>query len=168
MLRSSGVSAARRRGWQGPRCPHLVGCERGASLVEEALALGILMTLMFGVIQVSLALYSYHSISEAAREGTRYAVVRGSSCSGFTSACPAAASDVQTYLQGYGFPGVSTMVVTTTWPTTGTACTPSVTPCNNPGNLVKVVVTYPFTLSVPYITTSVLSLTSTSQMVISR
>jgi len=128
------------------------------------------MTLMFGVIQVSQAFYSYHSVSEAAREATRYAMVRGSSCSGFGSACPAAASDVQTYIQGYGFPGLTaaSIAVTTTWPNTGSSCTPSVTPCNNPGNLVKVTVSYPFSLVVPYITTSALTLTSTSQMVISR
>lgn len=148
----------------------LVFGEHGSSLVEDALALGILLTLLFGVIQVSLALNSYLTVSQAAREAARYAMVRGSSCSGFTSACPATAANVQTYIQGYGFPGLAgtSITVTTTWPTTGGACTPSTTPCNNPGNLVRVNVSYPFSLRVPYIATSALTLQSTSQVVISR
>src|SRR5271166_1056812 len=141
MLRSSGNStlfpSLRRRRLHDALRLGRVLCEQGASLIEDALALGILMTLMFGVIQVSLALYSYHSVSEAAREGTRYAIVRGSSCSGFTSACPAAASDVQTYIRGNGFAGLTStsITVTTTWPTN-----------NNPGSVVSVTVSYPFSL----------------------
>ena len=146
--------------------------ERGSTIVETALSLTILLTLSLGVMQMSLALYTYHFISDAAREGTRYAIVRGSSCStnaNFASACPAANTDVQTYVRGLGFPGInpSLLLVNTTWPTTGTTCTPSLTPCNNPGNLVKVVVTYQYPLSIPFLPARTLNMTSTSQMVIS-
>jgi Flp pilus assembly protein TadG len=146
--------------------------ELGASLVEFALSATVLMTLVFGVMAMSMALYSYHFISEAAREGTRYAMVRGSSCSTygkFTTACPVSASQVQTYVKGLGFPGItaSNMTVTTTWPTTGSACTPNSSPCDNPGNLVKVVVSYQLPLSIPFIPNRTLTMTSSSQMVIS-
>lgn len=144
--------------------------EQGSSLVEMALSLVILLTVLFGLIEMCLALYTYHFISEAAREGTRYAIVRGSSCQ-FPSACPAAATDIQNYVESLGFPGInpSAMTVTTTWspyPAGGT-CTPSAS-CNNPGNSVQVQVQYKFPLSIPFIPARTLSMSSTSQMVISQ
>jgi len=156
----------------GHEAPHPVCSERGSSLVEFALSASILMTLVFGVMVMSMALYSYHFISEAAREGTRYAMVRGSSCSTygrFTTGCGATPAQVQTYVQGLGFPGITAgnMTVTTTWPTTGSACTPTAIPCDNPGNLVKVVVSYQFPLTIPFVPARTLTMTSTSQMVIS-
>lgn len=145
------------------------GNEHGSAMVEMALSLTILLTVLLGLLSISLGLYSYHYISEAAREGTRYAIVRGSSCTGLT-ACPAAAADVQTYVRGLGYPGITTtsLTVTTTWPTTGVNCTPSVNPCNNPGNLVQVTVTYPFQLSIPFVPVSTIKMTSTSEMSISQ
>ncbi len=177
MLRSSIDSSLfarlRKRVVQDSPQRRLMQSEHGASLIETAVSLTLLMLMIFGVINVSLATYTFHAISEAAREGTRYAIVRGSSCTGFTSACPAAKADVQTYVRGLGIAGITTtsLIVTTTWPTTGATCTPSPAPtCNNPGNLVKVVVSYPFTLTVPLAVTHsyALTMTSTSQMVIAR
>jgi Flp pilus assembly protein TadG len=144
--------------------------EDGSSLAETAIsAMGVLI-LFFGVMEMSLALYTYHFVSEAARQATRYAMVRGSSCTSFATACPAQASDVQSYVQGLDFPGIipANLTVTTTWPTTGSSCTPSSLPCNNPGNLVNVKVQYKFLLSIPFVPSSALTLSSTSQMVISQ
>ena len=142
--------------------------EGGASLVEFAIASSILLTLIFGVMNLSLALYAYHFISNAAREGTRYAIVRGSACTSMD--CPVSAANVQHYLTANPFPGIDTskMTVTTTWPDSGDSCTPSVTPCNNPGNNVLVMVTYQFPLSIPFIPAETLNMTSTSEMVISQ
>jgi Flp pilus assembly protein TadG len=148
------------------------GSERGSAIVEMALSLVVLLSVVFGIMEMSQALYTYHFISEAARDGSRYAIVRGSSCPAILPGCPAAGAgvDVQTYLRGQAFPGItpSLLTATTTWPTTGTSCTPSTTPCDNPGNLVNVVVTYPFPLSIPFIPAKTLTMTSTSQMVISQ
>jgi Flp pilus assembly protein TadG len=147
--------------------------ERGSTIVEFALSLTILLTLVFGVLAMCTALYSYHFISEAAREGTRYAIVRGSSCSQYGNLganCPLTLpAQVQTYVRGLGFPGIdpNNMTVTTTWPATGVPCTPMASPCNNPGNQVRVTVTYAFPLSIPFVSKSTLTMTSTSQMVIS-
>jgi hypothetical protein len=58
--------------------------------------------------------------------------------------------------------------VTAVWPTTGAACTPSATPCNNPGNLVQVTVAYKFLLSIPAVKASTINMSSTSEMVISQ
>jgi len=48
---------------------------RGQSLVEFALALPILLILIFGVIDFSMGLRSYVSLTNAAREGARFAAV---------------------------------------------------------------------------------------------
>ena len=144
--------------------------ENGATVIETALASVALLTLFFGVMEMSIALYTYHFVSNAARLASRYAMVRGSQCSGFTSACPASNADIQTYIRGLDFPAIvpANLTVATTWPTTGSACTPSATPCNNPGNLVHIKVTYSLPLSIPFMKSSTLSLSSSSQMVISQ
>jgi len=147
-----------------------IGREDGQSITESALAAIATLTLFFGMMEICMGLYTFHCVSESARDGSRYAIVRGSSCSNLASACPAASSDVQNYVRGIGYPGIvpSDMTVTTTWPTTGSACTPSSSPCNNPGNLVKVEVQYTFPLSIPFIAANHLSFSSTSEMVISQ
>jgi Flp pilus assembly protein TadG len=154
----------------------LIG-EAGTALIEAALSISVLLIFMFGVIQVSLALYSYHFISDAAREATRYAIVRGSSwpapCdggdgSGYASAgCVANPNDVKNYVQSIQFPGISSsnLQATPTWMTTfgGTSCSP----CNNPGDVVQVQVTYTFPFSVPFLAKRTFSMSSTSEVMIS-
>jgi Flp pilus assembly protein TadG len=154
-------------------------CEEGSSLVETALSSSIVLALIFGILQMSLALYSYDCICEAAREGSRYAMVRGSaSCTNTSNLtnCNASADQVQTYVKSLGFPGLNSaayMHVLTIWlnasaakPTTWVDCSPAV--CNGPGNLVQVQVTYQLPLSIPFWHSTVLSLGSTSQMVIAQ
>jgi Flp pilus assembly protein TadG len=143
-------------------------------IAEFALSATILIAIVVGICETSSALYSYVYISDAAREGTRYAIVRGSACTGFPecSSTPigATSAQVQTYVKGLGYPGISpnNLTVTTTWPTIGTVCTPISSPCNNPGNLVKVVVAYRFPLSIPLVPAGSINMSSTSEMVISQ
>lgn len=153
--------------------PQSITClrdERGSSLVEFALSSTILFMLVFGVIAMALALYSYNVVSESAREATRYAIVRGSACH-FATACPATAAQIQTYVKGLDFPGInpSNLTAATTWsvyPAGGT-CTPSAS-CNNPGNQVKVTVSYSFPVAIPFVPKSTISMSSTAEMVISQ
>jgi Flp pilus assembly protein TadG len=128
----------------------------------------IFLAFLIGVIEVSFGLYSYHFISSAAREGTRYAIVRGSTCSGFASACPAQVSDIQSYVKNLGFPGINpgNMNVSVAWAPypPGAICSP----CNNPGNLVTVTVQYSFPLTVPFVPAHTFTMTSQSAMVIAQ
>ena len=139
-------------------------------LVEMAVALSLLFTMMFGIIQFSLAHYTYLYLSDVAREATRYAIVRGSSCTSFSSACPATATDVQNYVMNLDFPAINAnnITVATSWPTTGSSCTPSTSPCNNPGNLVQVVVNYSYQFSLPFMKVRTINMSATSEMVISQ
>src|SRR5271167_3916176 len=123
------------------------------------MSLIMLLTFMFAVFEVGLALYTYHFVSEAAREGTRYAIVRGSSLAANCAApgpptCIAQTADIQTYVEYLGFPGINPgrMTVTPSWSAypSGTSCTPSAS-CNNPGNLVTVKVQYSFPMNVPFV-----------------
>ena len=147
-------------------------------MIETALASSVFLALMIGVVQVSLACYTVNYISDAAREGSRYAMVRGStSCTNtpHLSNCNVTGDQIRTFVRGIKYPGVKSgnVNVTTTWlkasatyPTTWSACTSGT--CNAPGNLVKVVASYSFPISVPYVPKQTFSLTSTSQMVISQ
>ena len=141
-----------------------------------------LLTVLFGIMDFSRFLYTYHFVSEVAREGTRYAVVRGSTfgstacASPSTFACNATAANVQSYVQSLAPPGVASgsLTVTTTWP--GTAPTGAATACtttngnNSPGCLVQVVVSYPFKFMFPFMpkSSSTWTVSSTSVMTISQ
>ncbi len=72
--------------------------ERGTSLIEFAFVFVITLVLMFGMIDFARALYSYHFVSNAAREGARFASVRGYLCSPSITQCPAQPDDIKTYV----------------------------------------------------------------------
>jgi Flp pilus assembly protein TadG len=161
--------------------------ERGTALVEFAVVITILLTLMFGIIDFSRAMYAYHFVSNAAREATRYASVRGSACTTWASACPAADTDITSYVQSIVPSGIyvssvttgtppstaGALGVTTTWPATtgsGVTClTASQTKIKFPGCVVTVKVQYNYGFSLPYLTSlSKMNMTSTSRFVISQ
>ena len=54
--------------------------QRGSSMVEFVIAAMLLMLFVFGIIDFGRALYTYHAVSDAARLGSRFAIVRGSKC----------------------------------------------------------------------------------------
>jgi Flp pilus assembly protein TadG len=146
-----------------------LGNERGSSLVEFALGAFLLFMVVTGIISMSVALYSYNVVSEAARECARYAIVRGNLCH-FGSPCsPATTTDVQSYVNTLGFPGINSLTAVPTWSAypAGGICAPSAS-CNNPGNQVQVTVTYSFPLAIPFVPSRTLSMSSTAAMVISQ
>ena len=153
--------------------------QEGATIVEAALACTALLSVFIAVFELSLALYNYHLVCDAAREATRYAIVRGSaSCANSPnlSNCNATSAEIQSYVQSLGYPYSGQLNVTASWltavtsgspaTTTWTACSSST--CNAPGNLVNVVVTESFPLNIPFASNLTLNLSSTSQMVISQ
>ena len=92
--------------------------QRGAVTFEFAMGLlVVLFPLMFGVVDFSRAAYSYHWVSDAARDATRWASVRGATCELLSGGCPAANTDVQTFVQGLSVSGLNSanITATTTW-----------------------------------------------------
>ncbi len=150
--------------------------DSGASLVEFTVSAAVLFMALFGIIQCSLGLYAYNYVSDAAREGTRFAMVRGARCAAPMTGCLATQADIQTYLSGFQYPGidVNNLVVTANWytasaatPTTWTSCGTG-PGCKVPGNAVQVQVKYTFPLRIPYWKNASVSIASVSQMVISN
>jgi Flp pilus assembly protein TadG len=145
----------------------------GSQVAEFALCSMILAMFFFGLMQCCLALYEYNFVSGVARLGARYAIVRGSACSGMPD-CGITQAQIQTYLRGKVFPGVNSnnLTAAVTWlqastshPTSWTACTGQ---CNDPGNAVQVKAKYTFPLNIPFWGNKSLTVTSTSQMVIAQ
>ncbi len=162
----------------GPSRP-VVHRESGSAIVEFALSAGLVLCLMFAVIEFGYALYSYQYVNELARDLNRYAIVRGSACGFGMPGCNFGnSSSLQTHAQTYNSPGFdsSKLTVTATWyaPSTISAVNPtwtacaSSTNCSGPGDMIQVTVQYPFLLSIPFWTSTTLNVTSTSMMVISQ
>jgi Flp pilus assembly protein TadG len=157
--------------------------DAGSALVEMAVSSAILFSMFIGVYEVCLASYASHYVAEAAREGARYAIVRGSvSCvntSGLSN-CNASSDTVATYVKGLQYPGITPANLTvnvsyltgTSSTSTGTTLTTwaacSSGTCNLPGNMVTVQVSYAFGLAIPFGPTKTVNVTSTSQMVIQQ
>lgn len=148
--------------------------DAGATLVEFALSVSILLMMLFGLTAMCLAFYTYSFVADAAREATRYAIVRGSTCTDLPD-CNATTNQISNYVKQLGFPGMNTsnMTITTSWltasstlPTSWSSCATGT--CNAPGNGVRVVVTYAVPLTIPFVSPNALNVSSTSQMVISQ
>jgi Flp pilus assembly protein TadG len=125
--------------------------ERGTSAVEFALIMPVFLLLIIGVAELSRAIWIYGTVAHAAREGTRYAMVRGAE-----NKQPATAVDVETYVQERAGYGSSTQVITT-WQ-----------PDNKPGSIVQVSVQYEFKSVASLLPIGPLALSSSSRMVIAH
>lgn len=136
--------------------------ERGAVLEEFALAGLVSLFLILGIFEFGRALFTYDLVANAARVGTRYAMVRGSLCT--LSGCPATSSSVATYVKSVS-PGIdlNQLTVSTTWSTT-TAC-PTIP---GAGCIVKVSVSYPFSFDAFQYLLATFNITNQSQMTISQ
>jgi Flp pilus assembly protein TadG len=171
-----------------------VKADEGSSLVEFALIFLVMMAMMLGIIDFCRAAYVYHFVSNAAREATRYAAVRGSTCN-VDSSCSQATPDtgpaspaqgntvVQDYVvsivppgidaSGTGCGGSACLTTTPTWPVQANGPTSCSTAGheNDPGCTVKVTVSYSFSFIFPIVyrpfsSTGTLTLSSSSEMII--
>lgn len=131
-------------------------------MVEFAIVATAFLLLMFGIMDFGRAIFTYHAVANAAREGSRYAMVRGSSCT--VTGCPATSATIQTYVRGRNgtLMTPSSITVTASWPgTTGCAAGSNAAGCK-----VAVTVSYPFHFAaLPF---ADLTMSSTSTMIISQ
>ena len=140
--------------------------ERGGTLPETVLVMAVLLAVMFGIIDFGRALYTYSFVANAAREGARWAIVRGSKCT-MLDHCNASSSDVQNYVQSLseGATTASSITANLQFP----SCPSGVVGggSNAPGCVAEVTVVYPFRFMLPFLPTSI-RMSSTSEMVISN
>jgi Flp pilus assembly protein TadG len=153
--------------------------------VEFALILLVLITMILGIIDFCRAAYSYHFVSEAAREATRWAAVNGATCGpppAGDNSCngtapmnngPAFQTDIQTYVTNLTPPGIDSNKITTTasWPVQANGPTVCSTTKNSPGCTVEVTVSCSFSFIFPLVykvfsSNGTITLSSTSEMII--
>ena len=125
--------------------------EEGSALVEFAVASVVILTILFGIIDVGRALYAYDWVSDAARRGTRYAMVRGtSSCNGTPQLadCNAGVPQIKSYIESnaFGIDQSNLTVLSQCWPASHAFLPP---PCTA-GKSVQVTVTYRFSFLSPF------------------
>jgi Flp pilus assembly protein TadG len=162
--------------------------------VEYAFVLIVFLTLLFGIGGFGHALFVYHHLNHAAKEGTRYAAVRGSTCSSDGSCVasnsatgitgPTTIADVTAYVTSLTPRSIDSTQLTVTVcgvSDSATACTAStsngpqnctaavgtlpITP-NYPGCTVEVTVKYSYNFIFPFVHTTAVSMSSTSDMII--
>jgi Flp pilus assembly protein TadG len=125
----------------------------GQAMLEFAMTSVVFFMLVFGITNFSLAVYTFNQVSYAAREGTRYASVRGA-----TAPAPAGADDVAAFVKGeWAGANPANLTVSTTW-----------NPDNNPGSFVVVDVQYTFNFVMPFVNLPQVSMESTSQLAITQ
>ena len=138
--------------------------ESGAAMVEFAIVFVFMfLPLLFGALEFGRAAYIKSSVTSAAREGVRYAIVHGST----TGALPSDTAAISAYINTRA--RLTPLAITTTY-------TPANT--NTPGSTVQVQVSFAYapvvnlfqasiggrTVRVPFL--SARNITSTSQQII--
>lgn len=125
--------------------------ETGSALVEFALALSVILTLLLGTVDIGRALYAYDWLSNASRVGTRYMMVRGNDCADsdphLTDGCPATKDDLTNYLKTDAI-GIDTSQLTVDASCTGPSYSGD-PPCGVT-SIVTVKLTYTFSFLSPF------------------
>ncbi len=124
--------------------------ERGVELIEFSLISILLLVLVFGIMEFGRAIWIYGTVGYVAREGARFAIVRGSE-----SGREATPTDVENYVNQRAA-GMTGLTVTTTWDDAS----------KDPGTVVQVRVDRDFDPALPLVNLGPITLTSTSRMVI--
>ncbi len=123
----------------------------GQSTVEFAAVMTVFLLLTFVTMKLALAVYNYNIVCSAAREAARYAMVRGPN-----SPNPATTAQIQQAAIDAA-PGLSLA--------TGNINVSWVNDPNLPSRKdVEIQISYPYTLSIPFMSSRTLTLSSTAQM----
>ena len=80
--------------------------ETGGAIVEMAVSSSVLFAMFFGIFEFAFASYSYNYVSDAAREGARWAIVRGStSCANTPNLtnCGASYTDIANHVKAVSY-----------------------------------------------------------------
>ena len=125
--------------------------ESGSALLEFAFVGLVFLTMLFGIIDIGRCLFSYNWVSNSARLGTRYMMVRGIKCNpllkGYPppvqNGCPATNDDVTQYIKAQAIGIDQSQVFVTATCITGAVGSPP--PCGSAPDAVKVQVRYHFT-----------------------
>jgi Flp pilus assembly protein TadG len=130
----------------------------GIGTVEFALVASVFLLLTFAVIQMAMLVYSYNTISHAAGECVRYAIVHSP-----TGPSPATTSQIQTITVSYAnLPAPNQLTpsgVTVTWPADLNLPSQSDAQCS---------ISLNYSLRVPFLPSTTLPFTVTARMLVSQ
>jgi TadE-like protein len=148
--------------------------EKGSTLVDFALTVTIVLLIMFLIVDVGRALYTFNWLSDSARRATRFAMIRGKTCDtnlasychGYSQEGGASADDIKAYVTSLAI-GVDTdpallQVESHCLASASVAGTP---PCA-PGAWVQVEVKYQFSFLSPLMHLNPWWMHSTSERVV--
>lgn len=151
--------------------------ERGTGSVEFAASAIVLFMLIFGVVGVTMAMYTYEVVNEYARDASRYAIVHGEGCVAAINgnSCSigtgsAANTALKTYLNHEIFPGINgnNLSVATTYAKGPGESACNATNCNGTGDKVTITVSYPFLYNIPFVPSRSFTMNGASTMIISQ
>ena len=89
--------------------------ERGQSLVEFSLLLPVMLLIVTGLFDLARAVWQENTLAYAAREGTRYAIVHGSTSNAPVGPVSPNDPTIAGVVRASAV-GVQNIAVTTTWP----------------------------------------------------
>jgi Flp pilus assembly protein TadG len=138
--------------------------EDGSTLVEFAMMSGLFFLTVLGTMEYARMVFNSNMVSFAAREGARYAAVRGSTAGANT----ASVSDIQAYTAGRSVGVVAAGDVTVFCGTMAANITTSCSTNNQPGKYVQVRAQATFSTGVPLLPVHSVVLSSKAQLLISR
>jgi hypothetical protein len=142
--------------------------QRGTNLVEQALTITFLCSIMFGIIDCARLMYAYHFVANAAREASRYASVRSAS-----SGTPVNNGNLQSLVRTVPGMGLDSNQLSTTTnylppPHGSPSCPAPGPPSNKPGCMVQVQVTYNYSFILPLLPSAGVTMKSTSETLITE
>jgi Flp pilus assembly protein TadG len=127
-------------------------------MTEFALGATVFFLLMFAIIEMAMVVYSYNTISHAARECVRYAIVHSP-----TGPNPATTAQIKNVAVSYAdLPAPNQLVagdVTVTWPTDPNLPSSDDAQCTIALN---------YSLRIPFLPSKTLPLTATARMLVSQ
>jgi Flp pilus assembly protein TadG len=131
----------------------------GQTMMEFVLVAGAFFLLMFGILEMALAVNAYNDVSTAAREAARYAMVHSPTSNnnpcptGTGVQCPAVQAQAVSYA-----PFLSTTDVSATFSN----------PSSSTSDYAVIVITHTYPLSVPFMSAVNLNLKASSTMLVSQ
>lgn len=136
----------------------LAKCTSGTGAVEFALAATVFLLLTFSIVEMALLVYSYNTISHAARECVRYAIVHSP-----TGPNPSTPSQIQNITIGYAdLPSPNQLTasgVAVTWPADPRLPSRQDAQCK---------ISLSYVLRIPFLPLVTLPLSATASMLVSQ
>jgi Flp pilus assembly protein TadG len=136
----------------------LAKCTPGEGMTEFALSATVFLMLTFAIIEMAMVVYSYNTISHAARECVRYAIVHSP-----TGPNPATTAQIKNIAVSYAdLPAPNQLTpsaITVTWPTDANLPSQQDAQCT---------ISLNYSLRIPFLPSRTLPLTATARMLVSQ